>query len=276
MSEQHPTYTLRDQLHRRLFDSHTRSGHRFELLITLLIVLSVLTVTLETVAHLDDNYPHWFNFIEWVFTILFTIEFALRLYTAPDRWKYLTSFFGLVDLLSILPTYIGIFLPGKQSLLIIRIMRLLRMFRIFKMAHFVNEGAVVISALRASRVKIIVFVSFVLISSVFMGGMMYMVENEFNPNIENIPEGIYWAIVTITTVGYGDSIPITPLGKMLATVVMILGYGVIAVPTGIVTAEITNRILSPRGKDLVVCSRCGQNDHLKHARFCHHCGETLL
>jgi voltage-gated potassium channel len=275
MSEHRSDISTREKLHRQFFDPHSRTGHQFEIMATWLIILSVTTVTLETVAHLDERYETLFSAIEWVFTIIFTLEFFLRLYTAPDRVRYLTSFFGIVDLLSILPTYIGIFIPGKQSLLIIRILRLLRMFRIFKMGHFVNEGSVVISALKASKVKIVVFVTFILICSVFMGAMMYMIEEDINPNIQNIPEGIYWAIVTLTTVGYGDSIPVTPLGKMLATIVMIMGYGVIAVPTGIVTAEITNRVMAPRGKDLQICERCGLNDHLKNSRFCHHCGERM-
>jgi voltage-gated potassium channel len=275
MSEHHPELTTREKWHRRFFDPHSREGHQFEILVTWMIILSVTTVTLETVNHLDERHATLFEGIEWVFTILFTLEFLLRLYTAPDRIKYVTSFFGLVDILSILPTYIGIFIPGKQSLLIIRILRLLRMFRIFKMGHFVNEGSVVISALRASKVKIVVFITFILICSVFMGALMYMIEQDVNRNIQNIPEGIYWAIVTLTTVGYGDAIPITPTGKMLATIVMIMGYGVIAVPTGIVTAEITNRVMAPRGRDLQICERCGHNDHLKNSRFCHHCGERM-
>jgi voltage-gated potassium channel len=267
--------TLRKRLHHYFFDIHTRTGHRFEVIGTWIIILSVITVTLETVNHLDETYAFFFNCVEWTFTIVFTLEYLLRIYTAENRWKYITSFFGLVDLLSILPSYIGLLIPGKQSLLFIRILRLLRMFRIFKMAHFIHEGSVVIAALRASRTKIIVFISFVCVSSIFMGSMMYIVEHTTNPNIQNIPEGIYWAIVTLTTVGYGDSIPITTLGKVLATMVMIMGYGVIAVPTGIVTAEITNRILSPRGKHQIECAKCGEEDHLRHARYCHHCGEAL-
>ena len=266
---------FRRKLHRYLFNANTPSGHRFELLVTWIIILSVLTLTLETVSHLDRRYSHLFEAIEWGFTILFTVEYLVRVYSAENRIRYVTSFFGIVDLLSIIPSYIGIFIPGKQNLLIIRILRLLRMFRIFKMAHFINEGSVVVSALKASKIKIIVFISFLGISTVFLGAMMYMVENGVNPNIQNIPEGIYWAMVTITTVGYGDSIPVTVVGKVLATVVMILGYGVIAVPTGIVTAEITNRVLAPRGKDTIVCVKCGNSDHLKHARYCHHCGEPL-
>jgi voltage-gated potassium channel len=267
--------TLRDKLHHLIFASNTKVGHRFEVFVTWAIILSVVVVVLETVEVLGENFIHIFMMIEWGFTVLFTLEYMMRLYAAENRWKYATSFFGIIDLISILPAYVGLCLPGKQSLLIIRILRLLRLFRIFKMGHFVSEGAVVASALRASKIKIIVFLSFVSIASIFMGALMYMVESDYNTKIQNIPEGIYWAIVTMTTVGYGDAIPITPLGKVLASVVMVLGYGIIAVPTGIVTAEITNRVLSPRGKDTIICSRCEHNDHLKGAHYCHKCGESL-
>ena len=271
----HRPHTFREKLHELLFTNNTKAGYNFDILLTWMIVISVSTVVLETVTHLGDNFRRLFHIAEWCFTILFTIEYLFRLYSAKNRLKYIFSFFGLVDLLAILPSYINIFFLGQQTSLVIRVLRLLRMFRIFKLGHFVSEGAVIVSALRASRIKILVFLSFISISSVFMGSLMYFVEKDVNPGIQNIPEGIYWAIVTITTVGYGDSIPITQLGKVLASIVMILGYGVIAVPTGIVTAEITNRVLAPRGKDTLVCEHCGNNDHLRHARYCHHCGEAL-
>jgi len=275
MESQHPQKSRKETLQQILFSTTTKPGHRFDLFITWMIVISVAVVVLDTVTQLDPRYRRWFHLAEWIFTAIFTIEYLLRLYVAKDRKAYAFSFFGFVDLLAILPTYLNIFFHGKQSLLVIRVLRLLRMFRIFKLGHFVSEGAIVASALRASKDKIIVFFSFICISSVFMGSLMFMVEHEYNPHIQNIPDGIYWAIITITTVGYGDAIPITHLGKTLAAVVMIMGYAVIAVPTGIVTAEITNRVLAPRGKDTVVCSHCGNNDHLRHARYCHHCGESL-
>lgn len=275
MESHHPRRTRKEELHNILFSTTSKQGHRFDLFITWMIVISVSVVVLDTVTQLNYHYQKWFHLAEWIFTGIFTIEYVLRIYSAKDRKAYVFSFFGIVDLLAILPTYLNLFLHGKQSLLVIRVLRLLRLFRIFKLGHFVSEGAVVASALRASKDKIIVFFSFICIASVFTGSLMFLVEYEYNPNIQNIPDGIYWAIVTITTVGYGDSIPITHIGKTLAAVVMIMGYAVIAVPTGIVTAEITNRVLAPRGKDTVVCSHCGNNDHLRHARYCHHCGETL-
>jgi voltage-gated potassium channel len=271
----HQHRTRKEELHNILFSTTSKSGHRFDLFITWMIVISVSVVVLDTVTEYHSQFHQWFRLAEWIFTGIFTIEYLLRLYAAKDKKAYAFSFFGIVDLLAILPTYLNLFIHGKQSLLVIRVLRLLRLFRIFKLGHFVSEGAIVASALRASKEKIIVFFSFICISSVFMGSLMYMVEHEINPNIQNIPDGIYWAIVTITTVGYGDSIPISHLGKTLAAIVMIMGYAVIAVPTGIVTAEITNRVLAPRGKDTVVCSHCGNNDHLRHARYCHHCGESL-
>jgi voltage-gated potassium channel len=268
--------SFREKLHEVIFATNTREGQWFDMVVTFIIVLSVCVVVLETVAGMGTAYQSLFYVLEWVFTILFTIEFFLRLYAAHNRWRYVTSFFGIVDLLAVIPTYIGIFLPGHQSLLIIRILRLLRIFRIFELGHFVSEGAVVASALKASKIKIIVFLSFVGISSILMGALMYMVESSANPKIQNIPEGIYWAIVTITTVGYGDVLPITTGGKVLASVVMILGYGVIAVPTGIVTAEITNRVLGHPDTEKIDCPKCGTKKHLKGSLFCHHCGESIV
>ena len=267
--------TGKELIHNILFSTTSRQGHRFDMFITWMIVISVAVVVLDTVSTLDSGYKKWLHMAEWFFTFLFSIEYLLRVYAAPDRKKYIFSFFGLVDLLSFLPTYLNLFVHGKQSLLVIRVLRLFRLFRIFKLGHFVSEGAIVANALKASKEKIIVFLSFICIASVFMGSLMFFVEHEINPNINNIPDGIYWAIVTITTVGYGDAIPITHLGKTLASIVMIMGYAVIAVPTGIITAEITNRVLAPRGKDTIVCIHCGNMDHLRHARYCHHCGESL-
>jgi len=275
MESPHHHRTRKEALHSMLFSTTSKQGHRFDLFITWMIIISVSVVVLDTVSEYSSHYKKWFHLAEWFFTILFSIEYILRVYAAPDRKKYMLSFFGIVDLLSFLPTYLNLFLHTKQSLLIIRVLRLFRLFRIFKLGHFVSEGAIVGNALRASKEKIIVFFSFICIASVFMGSLMFFVEHEINPNIQNIPDGIYWAIVTITTVGYGDSIPITHLGKSLAAIVMIMGYAVIAVPTGIITAEITNRVLAPRGKDTIVCSHCGNMDHLRHARYCHHCGESL-
>ena len=258
-----------------IFKTNTSAGNVFDLVVICLILASVSLVVLGSVESIDVRHHNFFNLLEWVFTILFTIEYGLRIYAAKNRMKYITSFFGLVDLLSILPTYLGLLLPGGQTLLIIRVLRLMRIFRIMEMGHFVREGAIVTSALKASRIKIIIFLSFVVIASVFMGALMYMVESGHNTEIENIPEGIYWAIVTLTTVGYGDAIPVTGNGKLLASIVMILGYAVIAVPTGIVTAEISSRVLSPRKKENATCLQCGNTDHHENAAFCYHCGESI-
>jgi voltage-gated potassium channel len=267
--------TVRQKLYRIIFKSDTRAGNLFDIIVIWLIILSVIFVVIDSIRSIHSKYSSILNLLHWIFTILFTIEYLLRLYASPVRRKYAMSFFGIVDLLSILPSYYGIFFTGTKHLLIVRILRLLRIFRIFEMKHFVKEGAVVASALRASRTKITVFLSFVLIASVLMGAIMYMVEANHNPQIQNIADGIYWAIVTLTTVGYGDTIPITHAGKFIASIVMILGYGVIAVPTGIVTAEISSRVLGPQGKLKIKCKNCGDHDHLQNSFYCHTCGSSL-
>jgi|SRR5688572_6006442 len=267
--------TSRERLRKIIFKQDTKAGQVFDMVVFSLIALSVVMVILGSVHSIQARYAQLFHVLQWIFTIIFTIEYLLRIYAAKDRWQYVTSFYGLVDLLAIAPTYYGIFFPIGRHLIIIRILRLLRIFRVFEMGHFVREGAIVASALKASRTKIIVFLSFVAIASVLMGALMYTVEAKHNPAIENIPDGIYWAIVTLTTVGYGDSVPITHWGKVLASIVMIMGYGIIAVPTGIVTAEISSRVLGPRDRLKIKCQRCGDGDHLQNSSFCHHCGEEL-
>ncbi|MEZ4967205.1 MAG: ion transporter [Saprospiraceae bacterium] len=265
----------RRKLYRIIFLSESREGKRFDMLLTYLIIGSVLTVMMETVTDFHKAYWWIFFILEWLFTLLFTVEYVLRLYCARNPVRYATSFFGLVDLLAILPTYLSFFLLGAQHLLIVRVLRLLRIFRIFKMGHFVREGAIVVEALRASRRKIYVFLAFVLLIAILIGSFMYMVEGRHNPQITSIPNGIYWAIVTLTTVGYGDIVPVTPLGKMLASMVMILGYGIIAVPTGIVTAEISGRVMNLKEVEFIECRYCGQQEHHTHAVFCHRCGKKL-
>lgn len=258
-----------------IFKNDTKAGYLFDMVVMWLILISVTFVIIDSIDQLPEIYHKVFLIAEWSFTVLFTIEYILRVYSAPNRLKYVFSFFGIVDLLAIIPSYIGIFVEGTQHFLIIRVLRLLRIFRIFQMGHFVREGSIVASALKASQTKITVFLVFVLIASILMGALMYMVEADYNKNIRNIPEGIYWAIVTLTTVGYGDTIPVTGFGKFLASCVMILGYGVIAVPTGIVTAEISSRVLGPRNRLKIKCKNCGDADHLQNSAYCHSCGEPL-
>lgn len=265
----------RERLHTIIFKSETPEGRKFDTLLTWVIMLSIIAVMLESITEFHKTYWWVFFIFEWLFTVIFTVEYILRLYCSRDPIRYATSFFGAVDLLSIIPTYLGIFFIGAQHLLIVRALRLLRVFRIFKMGHFVTEGEIIVSALKASRTKIYVFVSFVVLMAVIIGTLIYIVEGDANPNLDNIPKGIYWAIVTLTTVGYGDVTPITPFGKFLASTVMIMGYGVIAVPTGIVTAEISGRVMNLKEVTFKECTNCGQVEHHTNPIFCHVCGEKL-
>ena len=265
----------RERLHTIIFKSETKEGRYFDTVLVWLISFSVIIVILETVTAFHRAYWWIFFVMEWLFTLFFTFEYILRLYCARRPLKYATSFFGLVDLLAILPSYLGICFLGAQNLIIVRALRLLRVFRIFKMGHFVSEGEIIVEALRASKTKIYVFVSFVVLMSMIIGSVLYIVEGATNPQLNNIPKGIYWAIVTLTTVGYGDVTPITTFGKFLATIVMIMGYGVIAVPTGIVTAEITGRVSSMNSVFYKTCTNCDQAEHHKGAKFCHVCGAAL-
>ncbi len=272
MAERSP---LQEKLYRIIFMGDTKAGRSFDIVVTSMIILSVIVVMLESMAQVRGKIGWLLNSLEWVFTVLFTIEYILRFYSARNSRKYATSFFGIVDFLSIVPTYLAFGFVGMHQLLVIRVLRLLRVFRIFEMGHFVREGAIVGNALRASRVKITVFLSFVVIASIFTGALMYMAESRYNPGIQNIPQGIFWAIETLTTVGYGDTVPVTVAGRILAAIVMVLGYGVIAVPTGIVTAEISYRVLASRERKKIPCPNCGNTDHLENSVFCHNCGSPL-
>ncbi len=263
------------QLHKIVFETDTKEGHLFDMVLIWIIVASVVAVILETVSSYRAKYWWTFFVLEWIFTLIFTVEYIIRLYCARKPIKYATSFFGIVDLLALIPTYISVFFIGAQHLLIVRALRLLRVFRIFKMGHFVKEGAVIVSALQASKTKISIFMSFVVLMSIIIGSLMYIVEGDLNEKIDNIPKGIYWAIVTLTTVGYGDVTPLTPFGQFLATVVMIMGYGVIAVPTGIVTAEISGRVMNLKEVEFKQCENCDQSEHHTGSLFCHRCGGTL-
>lgn len=262
-------------LRRTILYTDSKAGHRFDKWVVGFIVMSVLIVIIESINQLPASIRQWLYYAEWLITILFTIEYLVRLYVERSPGRYALSFYGMVDLLSFLPTYLSLFFLGTQKLLVIRILRLFRIFRIFKLGHFVNEGGIVIEALKASKIKIYVFLSFILLMATLIGSLMYMVEHNYNPEFSNIPDGIYWAIVTITTVGYGDVIPVTVVGRILSTLVMILGYGVLAVPTGIVTAEISNRVLDRRNQEYLVCRNCGETKHTPPSNYCHSCGVEL-
>ncbi|MEL6718664.1 MAG: ion transporter, partial [Bacteroidota bacterium] len=225
---------LKDRIHEIIFEADTPEGKWFDVTIMVLIVASVIVVMLESVQSLQQQYGELFKIVEWAFTIIFTIEYVLRLYSVRYTWKYAASFYGIVDLLAIIPTYLILFIPGAtaSSLLVIRALRLMRVFRIFKLGHFMSEGMLIMKAMQASRTKISVFLFFILIMVTIIGAVMYLVEGTYEDTaFTSIPKSVYWAIVTLTTVGFGDITPQTSLGQFLSAVVMILGYAVIAVPT---------------------------------------------
>ena len=264
---------LREQLHEIIFEADTPTGKLFDILLLVFILLSVAIVMVESVDQYAAAYGTYFVALEWVLTIFFTIEYLLRLYAVLRPWKYATSFFGIIDLLSILPAYLSLFALGSQSLLTIRALRLLRVFRIFKLGHYMNEGALIMNALRASYNKIMVFLFFILVLVTIIGSVMYLIEGEKNPAFTSIPKSVYWAIVTLTTVGYGDITPQTNIGQFLSAAVMILGYAVIAVPTGIVTNELIGQQDNPTNTQ--ACRFCGKEGHGDDAIYCKYCGEML-
>lgn len=266
-----PETPWRKRLHEIIFEADTRAGRTFDIVLLWLIVTSVIIVMLESVKSLRNDYGEAFYYLEWIFTLLFTLEYALRLIAVRRPLKYVFSFFGVVDLLAIVPGYLSLLIPGTHYLLVIRILRLLRIFRILKLTEYISEARVITSALQASRKKISVFLLAIVAMVTIIGSLIYVVEGEEN-GFTDIPTSIYWAIVTLTTVGYGDLSPKTALGKALASIVMILGYAIIAVPTGIVTAELT------RGNKQIttqVCPECHLQDHDDDAVFCKNCGTHL-
>ncbi len=266
--------TLKEKLYIIIFEADTPWGKAFDVALLLAIILSVVTVALESVQTLKAIHQELFNTLEWGFTILFTIEYILRLWVTSKKRAYIFSFFGIIDLLSTLPTYLGLILTGTHPLIVLRSFRLLRVFRIFKLARFVGEASQLKKALKASRPKIIVFVTAVSIIVVIMGTVMYIVEGGKN-GFTSIPRAIYWAIVTLTTVGYGDIAPATIMGQSIAALIMILGYAIIAVPTGIVTAEI-GKTMYGSGKFIKKeCANCGLSEHEISANYCNNCGEAL-
>ena len=265
-------HSLRGRIHEIIFEADTRAGKIFDLLLILSILLSVVAVMLDSVQHIKEDYGVTLYTIEWFFTILFTIEYILRLYSVDRPAKYAKSFFGVIDLLAIIPTYLSVLIPGSQYFLVIRILRVLRIFRILKFVQYISEAAVLKQSLKASRRKITVFIFTVLTLVVILGSLMYMIEGVEN-GFTSIPKSIYWAIVTLTTVGYGDISPQTNLGQLLAAIIMILGYAIIAVPTGIVTVEMAN--YSRKKFNAEVCPSCGKEGHDHDAEYCKYCGAKL-
>ncbi len=266
----HSTQPLRLWLHEFIFEADTPAGKSFDVGLIVCILLSVGVVMLDSVATLQQGYGQLFIVAEWFFTLLFTFEYVLRLSCIGRPLKYACSFFGVVDLLSIIPTYLGLFIVGGKYLLVIRILRLLRVFRVLKLVQYVGEANFLMRALQASRRKIMVFLFSVFLLMVICGAVMYIVEGPEH-GFTSIPRSVYWAIVTMTTVGYGDISPQTNLGQTLASLVMILGYGIIAIPTGIVTAELTfSQQISTQ-----CCPECSAEGHAYDARYCKFCGAAL-
>ncbi|MBK8055362.1 MAG: ion transporter [Saprospiraceae bacterium] len=264
---------FRTRLHEIIFEAETKEGRIFDIVLLLMIVCSIIVLMLETVPSYYARFKDIFFVLEWAFTIFFTIEYFLRLYTVYSPRYYFSSFFGLVDLFSILPSYLTLLVPGLHSLMIIRALRLLRVFRIFKLDSFIDQGNLIINALMESRKKIMVFTIFILIMVCIFGCVMYLVERDVNENFDSIPRSMYWAIVTITTVGYGDISPSTPLGQFIATIIMLMGYVIIAVPTGIVTSSLMQNIKSRQ--NTISCPNCAKEGHGSEAKYCDRCGYLL-
>jgi voltage-gated potassium channel len=267
-----PLSKWRATLHEIIFEADTTTGKTFDLLLIVSIILSVIAVMLDSVNAINQEYGRFLYGVEWFFTLLFTVEYVLRLICIGRPLRYATSFFGVVDLLAILPTYLSLVLPGSQYLIVIRILRVLRIFRVLKLVLYVGEARILMHALRSSRRKIIVFMFVIFTLVIIFGALMYLIEGETN-GFTSIPRSVYWAVVTMTTVGYGDISPKTSFGQTVAIVVMLLGFSIIAVPTGIISAELSQ--VYRRQVSTQACPQCGGEGHDIDAKFCKNCGAGL-
>lgn len=263
---------FREYIHLIIEGTDTPLGKAFDMVLIFAIITSVGIVMLDSVHDLHIAYGELFFIAEWFFTILFTFEYALRLFSSPNRRRYIFSFFGIVDLMSLIPTYLSLFFGGVQYLLVVRILRVLRIFRVLRLMKYMQQAGFLLNALRASRQKIIVFFSFIIMTVTVFGSILYVVEGPEN-GFTSIPISIYWAVVTLTTVGYGDITPHTPLGQTIATLIMITGYSIIAVPTGIFTSELTKKTRPEL--HAISCPNCGKFGHANGAKFCDRCGGEL-
>lgn len=268
----------RERLREIIFEAETPAGRFFDISLLWCIGLSVLAVMLESIESINGRWGGLLDLFEWFFTAIFTVEYALRLWTSRRPLHYARSFFGVVDLISVLPSYIGLVVAGGHALMVIRVLRLLRIFRVLKMARHVAGADVLMRALYASRAKVTVFFATVLTITLIAGTLMYMVEGSYMVDGErhgytSIPVGVYWAIVTVTTLGFGDITPVTPLGQLLTSLLVLTGYAILAVPTGIVTAEMID---AEKGNPTSeACPSCGVHGHLHDASFCRRCGSKL-
>jgi len=275
MASINPTkkHTWRSRLHELIYEADTPLGKLFDVVLLILIILSIVLVMLESVKEIDIIYHKVLYYGEWIITIFFTIEYIARVITVKKPSKYIFSFFGIIDFISTIPLYLSFFIVGSQTLLTVRALRLLRVFRILKITRYIGESNKLIRALKSSRVKIFVFLFAVVIIAIISGTLMYLIEGEESGFI-NIPISVYWSIVTLTTVGYGDIAPITPIGQLIASFIMILGYGIIAVPTGIVSAEYV-RSADTINLNTQACRNCNELKHNDKAKYCHKCGVEL-
>lgn len=276
-------HNWKSKLHEIIYEADTPEGKLFDVILLIAIIASIVLVMLESIKGFDSRHHDLLNISEWIITILFSIEYVVRIISVKKPWKYIFSFYGIIDLLSTLPKYISIIFVGTNALVALRALRLLRVFRILKLSRYLGASNMLAGALKASRAKIFVFLFTVVILCVIFGTMMYIIEGEAS-GFTSIPVSVYWCIVTLTTVGFGDIAPVTPLGQLLASVIMILGYGIIAVPTGIVSAEYAAQgrsEASPKAAHPEVhmnsqsCPNCTASNHKDNAKFCYKCGHTL-
>jgi voltage-gated potassium channel len=267
-----PKVNFKNRLHTVIFGTEPGAGRNFDIFLIVIILSSVAALFIDSVATIHQKYGDWLFAAEVVFTVLFTLEYAARIYCSPNRRAYIFSFYGAVDLLATIPTYLSLLIPGAQHLLIIRIFRVLRVFRVFKLFHYMSEANVLIRSLVSSRRKISVFLVCVLTLIVIFGALMYLIEGPQN-GFTSLPRSMYWAIVTVTTVGYGDIAPRTPLGQLVAAMAMITSYAIIAIPTGILSAELIQE--SQRNISNKQCDSCKKFGHEKDSDFCRHCGDKL-
>ena len=276
----------KEKMFRIIFRSDTPAGKQFDIYLLYAIGLSVFILILNSIPSLNKYLSIPFLILEWALTLAFTSEYLLRIYCSKNAMRYIFSFYGIVDALSIFPFYLGIIFPSMQSVAVIRILRVLRVFRILNMGNFMHEASILLLSLRKSLRKIIIFMMFVLITAIILGSFMYAIEGDINPNLSSIPKGIYWAIVTLTTVGYGDITPLTDMGQIIAGIMMLLGYSVIAVPTGIISADIISNDKKSNKKNthdneeqlkqIRSCPNCGWQTEDQDADYCKRCGTEMV
>ena len=275
MPNQKKEPSWKNKLHEIIYEADTPSGKLFDVVLLIFILLSIVLVMLESVDYIGSQYYGILNILEWIITILFTFEYIARIICVKKPKAYIFSFYGIIDFLSTIPKYLSLFFVGTHSLVAIRALRLLRVFRILKLTRYIGESTNFGRALKRSRVKVAVFLSFVLVLCIILGTVMYLIEGDKDSGFSSIPRSVYWAIVTLTTVGYGDIAPVSALGQSIASLIMILGYGIIAIPTGIVTSEMTKSERNNIPKNTQSCTNCMESYHTDDAQFCHKCGHPL-